>query len=70
MYTTIQAHAVAGKVELDEVVSLPENTPLLVTVLAAEYKMPPKSRIFGCLKGSVIEQSDIVEPTGEKWDAE
>jgi prevent-host-death family protein len=30
----------------------------------------PKKQVFGFLSGSIIEEKDIIEATGEKWNAE
>lgn len=40
-----------------------------VAKLTAAEPEPAKS-VFGFLSGSVIEEHDIVSPTGEKWNAE
>ncbi|MBD3419602.1 MAG: type II toxin-antitoxin system prevent-host-death family antitoxin [Chitinivibrionales bacterium] len=40
-----------------------------VAKLVAVDEKPAKS-IFGMLRNSVVEENDIISPTGEVWDAE
>jgi len=59
---------------LDEVhetqteIKISKRGKIIAKIGSADYV--PEKDIFGLLKGTVVEKSDITEPTGEKWDSE
>jgi prevent-host-death family protein len=57
---------------LDEVAA--SGAPLTITKrghpVARLVPMPPATRLFGALAGSVREQRDLVAPLGEAWQAD
>ena len=48
--------------------------PLIITKhgrpVAQLVPLPPAEPLFGCLKGSVLHEGDLLSPIGEVWEAD